>query len=267
MQKILEAKAKPQRKRGSHDFPFRSLFECGEYGGRFTAQFAKGNGGTYRYYRCTKKKGLCSQSYVQESDLAEQLRVRLQTMSLCDRYTNWMLAEIGLWEQAELSVSHSDVQNLSVKIKASAERMEKLVSAYLDGDIPKDIYLNQKDRIMRSTLTLKDKMKAFEQRRNTWVEPLREWILDLQQVTFLYESNNLSEIASFVRKIGTNHTVRDKTAHFATPSPFQFVAQRQAFLPSAAALQRQSPRLNSDEVKFCAEILTFARTHFEKGQS
>jgi len=130
--------------------------------------------------------------------------------------------------------------------------MEKLVSAYLDGDIPKDIYLNQKDVIMRSTLTLKDKMKAFEQRRNTWVEPLREWVLDLQQATFLHESDNLSEIAAFVKKIGTNHTVRDKTAHFATPSPFQFVAQRQAFLPSAAALQRQSPRLNSDEVKFCA---------------
>jgi len=74
-----------------------------------------------------------------------------------------------------------------LKIKASAERMEKLVSAYLDGDIPKDIYLKQKDSIMRSSFTLKDKMKAFEQRRNTWVEPLREWVLDLQQATFLYE--------------------------------------------------------------------------------
>jgi predicted Ser/Thr protein kinase len=78
---------------------------------------------------------------------------------------------------------------------------------------------------MRSTLTLKDKMKAFEQQRNTWVEPLREWILDLQQATFLHKSDNLSEIASFVQKIGTNHLVRAKTAHFATPSPFHLVAQ------------------------------------------
>ena len=264
VQKILEAKAKPQKKRGSHDFPFRSLFQCGECGGMFTAQFAKGNGGTYRYYRCTKKRGLCSQSYVQEADLVEQLRARLQTMSLCDRYTNWMLAEIGLWEQAELSVSHSDVQNLSVKIKASAERMEKLVSAYLDGDIPKDIYLNRKDSIMRSTLTLKDKMKAFEQRRNTWVEPLREWILDLQQATFLHESNNLSEIASFVQKIGTNHTVRDKTAYFATPSPFGLVAQRQGVLASSISRAATPRSLSPDEVLVCAELLHEARTYFEQ---
>jgi len=255
VQKILEAKAKPQKKRGSQDFPFRSLFQCGECGGMFTAQFAKGNGGIYRYYRCTKKRGLCSQSYVQEADLADQLRQRLQTMSLCDRYTDHMLGVISEWEKEEISVSHSDVQNLSLKIKASDKRMEKLVGAYLDGDIPKDIYLNQKDSIMRATLTLKDRMKAFEQRRNTWVEPLREWVLDLQQATFLYESDNLSEIASFVQKIGTNHTVRDKTAHFATPSPFGLVAQRLACLPfssfssSRAAATRS---LSEDEVLVCA---------------
>ena len=163
-----------------------------------------------------------------------------------------MLAEVGVWEQTELSVSHSDVQNLSLKIKASAARMEKLVSAYLDGDIPKDIYLNQKDVIMRSTLTLKDKMKAFEQRRNTWVEPLREWILDLQQATFLHESNNLSEIASFVQKIGTNHTVRDKTAYFATPSPFGLVAQRQGVLASSISRAATPRSLSEDEVLVCA---------------
>jgi alpha-N-acetylglucosamine transferase len=163
-----------------------------------------------------------------------------------------MLAEIEVWEQTELSVSHSDVQKLSLKIKVSAERMEKLVSAYLDGDIPKDIYLNQKDVIMRSTLTLKDKMKAFEQRRNTWVEPLREWVLDLQQATFLHESDNLSEIASFVQKIGTNHTVRDKTAHFATPSPFQFIATRQAVLASSVSRTATPRSLSEDEVLVCA---------------
>ena len=106
----------------------------------FSAQFAKGNGGVYRYYRCTKKKGICSQGYMQEKDLVAQIRARLQTISLCDRYTDYMLTEINKWEQEETLVSHSDVQNLSHKLKASEARMEKLVSAYLDGDIPKEIY-------------------------------------------------------------------------------------------------------------------------------
>ena len=95
-------------------------------------------------------------------------------------------------------------------------------------------------------------MKDFELRRNTWVEPLREWVLDLQQANFLHESDNLSEIAAFVQKIGTNHTVRAKTAHFATASPFHLVAQRLAFLPHAVATPPRRQALSEREVSFCA---------------
>ena len=249
---ILASKAKPQRKRGQHGFPFCGLFRCGECGGMFTAQFAKGNGGVYRYYRCTKKKGVCSQGYVQEKDLAEQLQKRLQTISLCDRYTEYMLTEVDKWEQEETLVSHSDVQNLSDKLKASEERMEKLVSAYLDGDIPKEIYLKKKDESMRTTLAFKSQKKDFELRRNTWVEPLREWVMDSKQATFLSSSTDFPEIASFVQKIGTNHTVRDKTAHVSVPSPSQFVATRQGLLSSVAPSARPSPLLSQAEVSFCA---------------
>jgi len=58
------------------------------------------------------------------------------------------------------------VQNLSTKIKASEKRMEKLVSAYFDGNIPKASYLTRKDEIMRSLATLKAKMKDFERGEN-----------------------------------------------------------------------------------------------------
>ena len=249
---ILASKAKPQRKRGSHDFPFRGLFRCGECGGMFTAQFAKGNGGIYRYYRCTKKKGLCSQGYVQEKDLAEQLQKRLQTISLCDRYTDWMLERVTEWEREKISASQSDVQNLSDRIKADEERMEKLVSAYLDGDIPKDIYLKQKDSVMRSLATLKEKLKDFERRGNNWVEPLRGWVLDTKQAAFLSSSDNFKEIASFVQKIGTNHLVRNKFAHFSVSSPSHFVASRRGFLPSRAPAARGLSALSKREVSFGA---------------
>lgn len=195
---------------------------------------------------------LCSQSYVQEADLAEQLKQRLQTFSLPELYTDWMLEQIQTWEQEESTTSGSEVQNLSAQIKANDERMEKLVSAYLDGDIPKNIYLKKKDSLMRSSLTLKDKMKDFELRRNTWVEPLREWVLDMKQATFLNSSDNFSEIADFVQKIGTNHAVRNKTARFSVPSPSHFVAERKVLFPSPAPAARAVVGLTSEEVLICA---------------
>ncbi len=254
VQRVLKDKEKPNgKKRKKHDFPFTGLFRCGECASMITAQFAKGNGGIYRYYRCSKKKGKCSQSYVQEKDFAEQLQTRLQTISLCSRYTDWMLDKVKEWEREEVSVSQSEIQNLTDKIKASEARMEKLVSAYLDGDIPKEIYLKQKDKLMRATLALKEKMKDFERGRNNWVEPLRSWILDTKQADFLSSSDNFSEIASFVKKVGTNHTVRDKTAHFSVQSPSAFVATRRRFLPLCAPSARRASTLSAREVSICGE--------------
>ena len=241
----------------------------------FTAQFAKGNGGVYRYYRCSKKKGVCSQGYVQEKHLATQLKERLQTIALCDRYTDWILEEIGRWEQEESTESHSTEQKLAKEIKASEAHLETLVSAYLDGDIPKEMYLKRKDTLMRSTLALKEKKQDFVHGRNNWVEPLREWVKDTQQATFLSLSTNFKEIASFVQKIGTNHTVRDKTARFSVPVPSQYVAKVRKtgsfpngfpFSSSPAPLAPENLALTSEEVSMCADILAFARTHFEERQ-
>ncbi|OYV83450.1 MAG: hypothetical protein B7X04_04260 [Parcubacteria group bacterium 21-54-25] len=171
VQKVLRTKERPRKTRKDYDFPFLGIFKCGECDGMFTAQYAKQK--QYRYYRCTKKKGKCSQAYLSESVLVSQLKERLQSISLCDKYTDHMLGEIDKWEKKETEVSQSDVQNLAVKIKESEARMEKLVGAYLDNDIPKDIYLKQKDTAMRAALTLKDKKKDLEHNGNNWGLRLR----------------------------------------------------------------------------------------------
>ena len=258
-QKVLKVRECPRKTRKNHDFPFRSLFRCGECGSMFTAQYAHGNGGIYRYYRCTKKRGVCSQGYLREDILVFQLKERLQTISLCEKYADWMLAKIDEWVREETAVSQSDVQNLSAKIKTGEERMEKLVSAYLDGDIPKTSYLSRKDEIMRSLAALKAKRKDFERGENQWVEPLRGWVLDTKQAAFLSSSDNFTEIASFVQKIGTNHAVRNKSARFSVPVPSEFVASRQAFLPPALAAPLCGAALSEREVSICARGGT--RTH------
>lgn len=138
----------------------------------FTAQWTTGkSGGRYRYYRCTKKKGNCGAKYLREDLLASQIKERLQTISLPDRYTDWMLNKVDEWEREETTASGSEIQNLSSEIKAGEERMDKLVSAYLDGDIPKAIYLAKKDALMRSLAALQEKKKDFERGRKNWVEP------------------------------------------------------------------------------------------------
>ncbi len=254
VQKVVAGKERPRTRKVKHDFPLVGLFRCGECGGMISAQWAVNRWGTkYRYYRCSKKRGRCSQPYVREADLADKIKARLQTISLCDRYTDWMLAKVKEWEREEVEVSQSEVQNLSDNIKASEERMEKLVSAYLDGDIPKEMYLKRKDVLMRSLAALQEKKKDFERGRKNRVEPLREWILDMKQADFLSQSDDLYQIKSFVQKIGTNPSVRDKSPHFGFPTPSQFAATRRDFLSAHSATPLCGTALSELEVSICGD--------------
>ncbi len=71
VQKVLRVKERPRMTRKNYDFPFLGIFKCGECSCMITAQYAKQK--QYRYYRCTKKKGKCSQSYLREVVLVSQL--------------------------------------------------------------------------------------------------------------------------------------------------------------------------------------------------
>ena len=262
VQKVVVGKERPRTRKVKHDFPLVGLFRCAECSGMISAQWAVNRWGTkYRYYRCSKKRGRCSQPYVREADLADKIKARLQTISLCDRYTDWMLDKVKIWEREEVGASQSEVQNLSANIKADEERMEKLVSAYLDGDVPKQIYLTKKDTLMRSLAAWREKMKDFERGRKNRVEPLREWILDMKQADFLSKSDDLYQIKQFVQKIGTNPSVRAKSPHFGFPPPSQFAASRREELSHAAPASRRATALSELEVSICGE--GGIRTHEE----
>ena len=265
VQKILRAKERPRKRKARHDFPFTGLFRCAECGSMISAQWATGKSGhRYRYYRCSKKRGRCSQPYIQEVELARQIKSRLQTISLCDEMTNWMLSKVNEWEKGENLSSQSEVQNLSENIKTAEAKMEKLVSTYLDGDIPKLTYLKKKDEILLASAVLEQKKKDFERGKKNWVEPLREWILDTKQADFLAKSDNFHEIKSFVQKIGTNPLVRDKSARFEFSPPSRFAAKRRGVLRSAAATRPRGAILSNREVSIGGEIISFARTFFER---
>lgn len=77
VQEILKNRAKPRHSKKRHYFPFTGLLTCGECGATITAQWAHGKGGTYRYYRCTKRLGLCSQRYLMEDLLVEQWKDKI----------------------------------------------------------------------------------------------------------------------------------------------------------------------------------------------
>ena len=197
VQKRLAERAHTRYKRNVHDFPFVGLFKCGECGSMITAQWCKGNGGLYRYYRCTKKKGKCGQKYLMENELARQVKEQLQSISLPEAWADYMLKKVEEFEHEEIHASGNRLGQLKEDLKTLEAKLSALVDLHLNGDIEREIYLTKKDTLMRQKLSLQAKSSSARAERKNWVEPLRRWILDSKHAGFLASRENLHENERF----------------------------------------------------------------------
>jgi len=74
VQRVLQERGKPRKSKELKSYAFRGVFKCGECGRAITVETkVKPSGLVYTYYRCTKKNRICSQKYIEERKLIEQL--------------------------------------------------------------------------------------------------------------------------------------------------------------------------------------------------
>ena len=248
VQKKLKERARPRHSKKRHDFPFVGLLHCGECSGMITAQFAKGNGGIYRYYRCTKKFGSCSQPYIGENQLAKQLQSLLQTVALRDDWVEKMLEKVDEWEKEGNQSSRTFVQNLETDLKTTQQKLDKLISAYLDGDIEKEIYLEKKEELMGQKLSLLKQKEDFGQKRKNWVEPLREWVKSSSEGEINAKCQNYHKLKQTVEKIGTNRLLLNRKVQMDFSEPWRFAALR---LAQSGLAERRSREATSSENLTC----------------
>ena len=267
VQEVINNGKRIRVKKKKHGFPFLGLLKCGECGGAITAQFAHGHGGTYRYYRCTKKLGKCSQRYSREDLLAEQLKSRLQNVALGDDWAEKMFAQVDVWEKENVLSSQSFAQNLDEKIKETEIKLDKLVNAFLDGSIEKETYLVKKDELIKTKTDLNKRKSDFGRKGNNWIEPLKDWILSVHHAEKLASSNDFDETKSFAEKIGTNRRLLDRKLIFDFVRPFDFVPKYTEKCERSPAIGGASEQTNCPQnpLSFVwSQLLNEVRTFFEQ---
>jgi len=233
-------------------FPFRGFITCGECGCMITAETQKG----HNYYRCTKKKNPCSQKYVREETLTEQMKIFLQKVSLSSQDTEKVLRELGKDEQKAKNESKEILQNLKSELSEIEIKLDKLLSAYLDEVISEEEYLAQKQKILDKRIGLKEKIREIENGSVSWLEPARAWVKSLNQAENLVQSGDKAEMTTFLKQIGSNHILFDKSFSFSPKKPFQILAERRLCRREATSENLQNPNWRC--------IIKIARTEFPR---
>ncbi len=201
-----------------------------------------------------------------EYSLALQVKEQLQSVSLPEAWTDYMLKKVEGFEHEEIHASGNRLGQMKEDLKELEAKLDALVDLYLNHDIEREIYLTKKDNLMRQKISLQAKSSSARAERKNWVEPLRKWILDSKRAGFLATSENLHEMRDFLRSFGTNPALNNKTISISFCPPSDFAKfQKEIFFsrPESAPPAHSRHALTFPEVSLCDHIITFARTFFE----
>src|SRR3989339_1311528 len=206
-----------------NDFAFLGLMKCASCGCSITAEKQKG----HNYYRCTKKKGVCQEKhYLREEALTEQITSYLQKVSLSSQDTEKVLAALDSEQEKAREESQGQVGALKTELVQIEIKLQKLLDVYLDDALTQQEYAAKKQSLISEKISLGEKITDFETKGLSWLEPAREFVLSLNQAANLVHTDNLSELPTFLKNIGSNPILRNRQFVFAPKIEYELVAKR-----------------------------------------
>ena len=151
------------------------------------------------------------------------------------------------------------------KIRANEEKLNKLVSVFLDGDIEREMYLKRKDLLMREKAGFaRIKNKFLGNRERIGSNPCGVSFLSLKQASDLEKTSNHLEWKKFFRKSAL--TLKSRTKRFPYAGGIMgfhgFRRRRKGFGENQSAILASAKSLhilNSEQVT--AGARSGSRTH------
>jgi hypothetical protein len=267
VQKRLNERSKPRKTRHLQDFPLRGLFRCG-CGAMLTAQLAKGNGGTYRYYRCGRTKGRCAEGYLPERGMISQVFGVLSPIAL-DATRAAELRDILNRLRAD-DERHADDELAAIDAELSAvqEQLNNLTLACARLQVDDDSYTSASTELLLRKASLKRKKQRNDETNGTdWFEPALHVVSTLELAAKSESDISVHDLASTVRKIATNHRFSAKTVGFDFCAPYAYTAQLLGSARVSAANNQSKGHTGLDSRPILLQLATYLRTHFKETSS
>ena len=188
VQEVLKERGRPHKKTKNEPKAFCGLLKC-SCGMGITAEVQKG----HTYYRCTRKSKTtkCNEPFVREEELDKQISRLLQKFSLKPDWAKQLLRLLEKDKNNDAQSFTAFVQENNEKILTIKTKLQRLLDGYLEQDIERETYRNEKAKLMSEKKTLEEKTMNLEQKRTGWVEPFEKWIKEAENLPQIARESNL----------------------------------------------------------------------------
>ena len=104
------------------------------------------------------------------------------------------------------------VKEKQEKISSLSQKLERLLSGYLDQDIEKEIYRVEKGKLILQKKSLEEEITNLSHKQNDWLEPFTEWVKDAQSLDKIASDDDLFAKKVKAKEIfGSNLFLGEKT--------------------------------------------------------
>ena len=181
VQKVLALRSRANKKATNEPQAFCGLLKCSECGCSITAEEKtkhqkNGNVHQYVYYRCTKKRGACSQPFVREEALDTQLSELLSRFHLPSHWAEELNRMADRDAENDAQTAAASVQAMRAKITELDGKIARLTDLFVEQDIERDEYLSRKRELMSTKKSVQENILRLERNAAVWLEPMRAWV-------------------------------------------------------------------------------------------
>ena len=266
-QEVVKLKSR-KVKNNKHLFDFPGLVKCGECGGAITAEkhtkYYKRTNRTveYVYYRCSKKKGACSQKYIDKEKIEKQLKELVLRASLpphaAKKFLEWAEKDANQEKQKFEGV----ISTYKLQLTEAEEKLDRLLEGYLDKVISPEDYQKKKNEIVETKSLLNSKIEEISKNGVEWLEPFCEFVNSaLSAHKIARAKNNDHDLAIMVKTVGSKFFLTDRrlTIKF-KKGPFNALAESQGLVSASASWPRIPdllPGLDSNQDKRLQRPLSY----------
>ncbi|PIT92416.1 MAG: hypothetical protein COU08_02835, partial [Candidatus Harrisonbacteria bacterium CG10_big_fil_rev_8_21_14_0_10_42_17] len=224
-QEILKLRGKPDRKPKNNPQAFCGLISCASCGMMITGEYKvkrqkNGNVHNYTYYHCTKKNKLvkCPEPCIRQEELDRQLSSLIKSVSLPKDWAEELNRLASQDHKKSAQSLTARVKEKQGKISALSKKLERLLDGYLDQVIEQEIYCAEKQKLLLQKKSLEEEIYALSRKQNNWLEPMREWIKDAQNLSGIARDNDLFAKKVVAKEIfGSNLLLQNKKVRASAP--------------------------------------------------
>ncbi len=228
VQEVLKQRGRPHHKTKYEPQEFCGLLCCGTCGMSITGEYRvkkqkNGNTHDYIYYHCTKKnKSIkCPEPCIRQEELDKQISSLLQKFSLRTDWAEKLLAMTESDKEKSAQSVSAFVLESQNQIRAIQTKLQRLLDGYLEQDIEREIYREQKAKLLMEKKSLDEKMARIEQKQNDWFEPMKEWIKVASSLVKIARDSNLLDKKVAIKEIfGSNLRLASRAVRGEPVFPF-----------------------------------------------